>query len=819
MKKIAIVIGSLIALVIAGLLVAPLFISLDDLRPKIEEAANKQVRGKVSLGKLSLSLFPWVKLGVSDVKLVAPGFENDPVAEIESVQVKMSLLSFLTAPSAKVAVNKMKIKLVDRGQGSNLDAFLPAPPVEGSPEAIAAEAEARAAAKGAAAPAVGEILSSLPGFLSARVMAARIDFELNDSEAVYDVVDANAPKAPGDQVVVRDMNVQLEDIGLNSPVKIDATISPDVKMGELVVKGPIRTTGEVVLTPEGSNNVVKLAVEQDLKDLEIRFGALFGKAAGGALGTGLKGTITAGKAISADLSSLEFHMGPLKTQGSLKAQNLQDMALAQIELAIAASNVDIAPFGALIPMVKQYEAGGQVDFKMSARGPALDPTVEIDVSLAGIRGSTPELKKPLTDLNGKVRVTGTAKNPSVVVAPMSMKIGSSDMNVAVNTKGLTPMAVDFKLESSNFDADELLGLEPVLVGQPIKKGSKAAKEPTVSKSEQKALEKAAKAPLDESLEALAPTIEEALQNPFLDQVKANINVSFAKIKVMGATLTQTKVLATYGARNFNVSQASLNGYDGNVAAKMNLGLKPGAFSYNMDAQLKGVQLGAMLETHAPNWKEQLAGAMNGSFKLSGVGLRKAELAKHLRGEVKGDIVKGRLNLPLGKVIEGVGDALPKAVATKAADAGNKYEFNGAFKTMKLASKIVGRKVEIQTIDVEYDSEQNKVGILKFKANGEVDFDQNMDIEGIAFVKPELIPVQGLENKQGQVEIPLRMKGTLTEPKPDYAYTVKAMSGSVAKGVAKQQLKKLAPKAEEIIKKKLPKNVQKKAGDALKKLFK
>ena len=40
-----------------------------------------------------------------------------------------------------------------------------------------------------------------------------------------------------------------------------------------------------------------------------------------------------------------------------------------------------------------------------------------------------------------------------------------------------------------------------------------------------------------------------------------------------------------------------------------------------------------------------------------------------------------------------------------------------------------------------------------------------------------------------------------------------------KGVAKQELKKLAPKAEELIKKKLPKNAQKKAGDALKKLFK
>jgi len=806
-KKILIVLGSIVVLFIGALLVAPLFISLDDLRPRIEEEAGKHVRGKVQLGKMSLAFFPSVKVGIDDVRLIAPGFENDPVAVIKEVEVRMSLLSLLTSPSADVAVEGAAIRLVDKGAESNLDAFLLPPEAAPSPEAAAAQA----------APAVGQTLATLPGFVSSRILAARFGFRLEDAsvEIVSLATPTGSKAAPSDRIVVRDIDVKLSDIGLAVPMKLEASLSPDVAMGDLKVGGKVTSSGVITFNPKESDNEVVLQVAVNMNDLELAFGALFGKDKGQELGAGLEGTVLQGKTLRADLSKLELKLGALAALGKLQVENGQDPALATINLDLAAPNVEIAPFGALVPMVKQYKLGGQVDFRMNAQGPALDPKLDILVALKGVRGSTPELQKPLTDLNGRIQVAGTAKNPLVTIAPMSMRIGASDLSVNAKTRGLDPIVADFSLDSKKLDVDELLGLEAIVVGAPVKKDGKGAPVKTT--------EADPNAPLDQSLQALAPVVEEALKNPMLDQLRVQGAMNVGEIKALGASFTQAKVKLSYANRALNVSQASLNAYKGALNAKMGLGLKPAALSYDVDADLKGVDLGSVLATHAPGWKKELSGTMSGNFKLNGQGLRKEQLEKHLRGGLNGDIANGHLNLPLNKVVAVVGDKLPSQIVGKVSDESAKYAFDGVFKKMKLASVIKGRKVELKTLDVQYDSSQSKVGILSFKATGEVDFDRRINLDGVVFVSGGLIPVKELQDKSGNVEIPLRLTGTMSDPKPDIGYTSKILAERAAKGALQGQVKKLTPKVkeklEEEIKKKAPKELQKKASDALKKLFK
>src|SRR3954469_23274715 len=68
-KKILIAIGALFALFIAAAIAVPLFVDVDKYRPQIVGKANEYLNGKLELGKLSLSLWGQVKVGIDGLKI------------------------------------------------------------------------------------------------------------------------------------------------------------------------------------------------------------------------------------------------------------------------------------------------------------------------------------------------------------------------------------------------------------------------------------------------------------------------------------------------------------------------------------------------------------------------------------------------------------------------------------------------------------------------------------------------------------------------------------------------------------------------------
>jgi AsmA protein len=97
-KWIAIVVGGLIVLIIAALLLIPLFVDVNKYKPEIEkQVSNATGRPFAIKGELDLSLFPWAGVSFSDLHMgSAPGFTEKDFLFVKSFDVRMKLLPLLS---------------------------------------------------------------------------------------------------------------------------------------------------------------------------------------------------------------------------------------------------------------------------------------------------------------------------------------------------------------------------------------------------------------------------------------------------------------------------------------------------------------------------------------------------------------------------------------------------------------------------------------------------------------------------------------------------------------------------------------------------
>ena len=86
--------GCLLALVITGLLIAPMFIDIKAYRPNIEKYVSDATGCTFTLGEdLQLSLFPWISIATDNVHLGnPPGFKEKYLLSVESFEVRIKLM-------------------------------------------------------------------------------------------------------------------------------------------------------------------------------------------------------------------------------------------------------------------------------------------------------------------------------------------------------------------------------------------------------------------------------------------------------------------------------------------------------------------------------------------------------------------------------------------------------------------------------------------------------------------------------------------------------------------------------------------------------
>ena len=97
-KWLSIVVGGIVVLIVVALLVIPLFVDVEQYKPQIEKQVSDLTGRPFTLGgKLSLSLFPWAGLYLSDLHLGNPsGFQEKDFVSVKSFEVRIKLLPLIS---------------------------------------------------------------------------------------------------------------------------------------------------------------------------------------------------------------------------------------------------------------------------------------------------------------------------------------------------------------------------------------------------------------------------------------------------------------------------------------------------------------------------------------------------------------------------------------------------------------------------------------------------------------------------------------------------------------------------------------------------
>jgi AsmA protein len=140
MKRVLIVVGIVIAVLVVAALALPLFINVDSFRPNLEKSLSASLNRQVQIGKLSASLFSGgasaSQISISD----DPAFNRGPFLQASSLKVGVHLIPLIFSRRLEVtgiSVDRPDIVLLKNAAGkwnfSSLGAS-PSKPKQSSPE-------------------------------------------------------------------------------------------------------------------------------------------------------------------------------------------------------------------------------------------------------------------------------------------------------------------------------------------------------------------------------------------------------------------------------------------------------------------------------------------------------------------------------------------------------------------------------------------------------------------------------------------------------------------------------------------------------------
>jgi hypothetical protein len=783
MKKFSIISISILGALVAVLMIIPLFYSVDSLRPEIQKNIQQSLNAEVEISKIGFQLFPSIKVFADNVVVnpKAQEFSRENLLSLDRVQLQMPLLKLLMSPEASIVLKGARVALIQSQKSSNLESIFPPENLTNSSSANSTQAATKS--ESTASPAVGELLDSLPSFLSNKIRNAKLHFEILDSN--ISVIQMDAPK--DSKMELNAFSLKLNDIGLSSPMLVSLDTLVDINQDGAKMNGPVKVSGSVKYNPQGQTNIIELNITKDLSQLDIQYAPLFRKKSGTALAAEATATVKQNSTnASLEFSKLALKFANVSVAGTMNAEvPLANPTEGNVKLNLNVKDFEISAWGALVPMVADYSLGGKVNMDINVSGKIADPTLAIDTQLTKVTGASPELKTPITDLTGRLNVSGQLSDPVINVRPFSMKIGKSDLGLSVKARGAKKISAEIEVYSNLIDADEILGLKPLNLEETS--AESAAASGVAANSANSAA--APVLPLDQSLIEMAPMVEESLKNPNLDTLVASFKLDFKSLKAMGASFRNIKTEVVVKDRVLTMKKTGLQGYGGQLSAEMGLNFKkPESMGFDFNSKLIDIDFASVLKTHAPTWQKEMSGKLNGDLSVQGAGLRKEQLASNLKGGLNGEFKNGRLSLPVEKVINLALDELPKLkfLNSKIPERNKQQKALGEFKVCKIQTQINGRKVMLKTLDVIYDTKGGGLGDFEFKSQGEIDFDQNLEVTGLALMSPETVRIPELKGPSGKIEIPLKLRGTLAAPDTDISYTLKILGERVAQNLLKSE---------------------------------
>lgn len=225
----AIIVGCLVVVLIAALLLIPMFVNVQKYKPLLETKVSETTGRPFSVGgDLHLSLFPWAGISFSDLRLGnPPGFSEKEFVTVKSFEVRIKLLPLLSkdVQIKSFVLNAPHIVLVKNKNGR---------PNWEQPKEPAKETPAKKEEK---APSGGA-----PG-LNIPIKALSVgNLSINNGSVIY------IDHASETRREISDLNLKLADVSMEKPVKMTFSALADQK--PISVEGTIGPLGQGFSAPK-----------------------------------------------------------------------------------------------------------------------------------------------------------------------------------------------------------------------------------------------------------------------------------------------------------------------------------------------------------------------------------------------------------------------------------------------------------------------------------------------------------------------------------------------------------------------------------------
>ena len=222
----AIIIGCVVVVIIAAMLLIPMFVDVQKYKPVLESKVTEATGRPFSVGDdLRLSLFPWAGVSFSDLRLGNPaGFAEKDFVTVKSFEVRIKLLPLISkdVQIKRFVVNEPRFTLIKDKKGrANWEQ--PKQPKQPSKDTPTQKEEKT--------PAVDSSRFELPiGALTVGNLA------IKNGSALWD------DRASGTRKEISQINLTLKDVSLERPVKLAFSALVDQK--PVSIEGSVGPLGQ-----------------------------------------------------------------------------------------------------------------------------------------------------------------------------------------------------------------------------------------------------------------------------------------------------------------------------------------------------------------------------------------------------------------------------------------------------------------------------------------------------------------------------------------------------------------------------------------------
>jgi AsmA protein len=575
-------------------------------------------------------------------------------------------------------------------------------------------------------------------------------------------------QAGGPPITINALNLDVNNLGVNSPFNIALTLAAfsdrknlDIsgKIGPLMHNGALET-GVIPLDLIATVGPLQLAQVSALPQVAHALPAALSVSEPITLNAKLAGTVDATRFdADSDLSSshvvyqgildkaagvpLKFNATGARENGRVTVRQL-NLTLAAVQLKAAnitfgggrlaarldSNNFDLGELAKVLVAAQKYRPGGAVEVHTNVSVTDKRPSVDGTVTLAKVNVAVPGAKTPpLSDLSGTIRMAGN----TAIVGPMAFNLGSGHANLQANAQSLQPLKATYQFS-----------VDTVKIGELVP-------------SRQDLGEQLTQLAANGSLSRIGSVIDASTKLTSASGMVANV-------PYQGLALD-----GVYAGDRVTINSLKLNAFDGAVGASGIANLA-GDRSFNLKFNANKIDVQQALEAQKAKAAKTVRGHLTGTVQVAGAGANFDQIKPTLRGNGAANLDNGKLvgvnvvGQALSKVnnIPSIGSLVPASVVANHPALFNSDDTD--IQEAKLTFVLQGPR--ITTHDLAAGAADYSI-----LGDGWFDMDKNIDLRARIIMSPsfsrELVAakqnVAYIENQDNRLEIPLRITGQLPKP--------------------------------------------------------